>query len=316
MARAPFEHSALDLGPELFDRAILFLMLLEEGFEAGKVLVQVWIDPVTILKLANERISIDVAHMLLAARHAFQVVDKLKEDADNLLFVMEVKDLGALLKDLQAEVLEKVKARVLGFIMERKDPQCAEGLVSDLRILLALVGQEVGKEVKGTGDADEAVSQIILLENSHECKAEGDVGQVTLILCPNQHGEELLGGLLGLFAVEDGKVGLSEVVKKLGYLLDEEGEDVRGDVSVWLALLRCGVEIDEVEQNPHKIHRMINIVHDLEVVANTVPRVFENAVKVSERVKHEIKVTLDLLDNREEDADDVGCGLLVIRIVE
>ena len=97
-------------------------MFLEVLFEVGETLVHIRIDPVAVLELADERIRVNVAHVLLAAGHFLEVVDQLEEDADDLLLVVEVEDLRRLLEDLEIEVLKELVARVAFLVMEGKNP--------------------------------------------------------------------------------------------------------------------------------------------------------------------------------------------------
>ena len=125
-------------------------------------------------------------------------------------------------------------------------------------VLLALLGENLGKPGE-VASVNVAMSQVVLLHNGHEREGVGDVGDGPLVARSHQHVEKLLSRLLRHFLVINAEVDLSVYVSEFVYLLDKEGKNVRGDVTVRLEVL-LRVQIDKIEQDAEEVHRLVDII--------------------------------------------------------
>ena len=82
--------------------------------------------------------------MLEAELVIFQVVENEADHAHDLLFVRKVKDLGDVLHYVQFEVLEERQSK----LVIAQDPQATAHIVCDLGVLLAVLDQEIVKDVE------------------------------------------------------------------------------------------------------------------------------------------------------------------------
>ena len=166
MAWTPSELLSLNLLLEFLDRAVNFLVLLEVGVELFKHLVNVLVNPVTILQLNDQVKSIDLGKMVLAVWNVFQVVEKHKHDPGNLLLAMVVHHLCDFFDNSHCVVLEVLVRE----IVVTEDPEHAKNIVADLMRCEALRVQQIGDHSERLFGS-ELLCQIVGLQNSHKCES-------------------------------------------------------------------------------------------------------------------------------------------------
>jgi len=99
VARPPPELLSVDLVLKLVDRTKDFLVFLEELTEFFNELVDVFVDPVSVLELVNQTEAVNVRQVLLTDFVLLQVVEEHQHNAHDLLPAAVVQYLRYSLQD-------------------------------------------------------------------------------------------------------------------------------------------------------------------------------------------------------------------------
>lgn len=128
MAWTPSKLLPLNLFLELLNGAVNFLILLEVGTEIRKHLIDILVNPMSILQLDYEIQNINLGKVILASLNLLQVVEEHKHDSCNFLLAMIIHDLSYFLDDCNCVVLEEF----LSEFMIAENPQHAKNIIADL----------------------------------------------------------------------------------------------------------------------------------------------------------------------------------------
>lgn len=140
---------------------VVLIEVVEQDLEH---LLDLLIDPMTVLQFDNQVQGVDHREMLKADLIIFQVLENEADHTHNLLFVVEIEDLSNVLDHVQLEVLEVCQ----GKLVIRQDPEATAYVVGDLRFLLdEFTVEEFMQDVEASL-ADEVLGQFVDTEHVHE----------------------------------------------------------------------------------------------------------------------------------------------------
>lgn len=135
MAWTPSQLLSLNLLFKLFNRAVNLLIFFKVAVEIIKHLVNIFVDPVTVLKFDDEVESVDLRQMVLTVWNILQVIEEHEHDSCNLLLAMIIHNLGNFLNDSHGVVLVEFMRK----LMVTQDPKHTEHVVTNLMRRKAII---------------------------------------------------------------------------------------------------------------------------------------------------------------------------------
>lgn len=93
MAWTPSELSSVNLVSELLYRAEHLLVVIKVLEESLQLLVDIVVNPMSVLELDDQVERVDVGQMLLASFNFLEVIEEHEHDSHNLFPVEEIKNL-------------------------------------------------------------------------------------------------------------------------------------------------------------------------------------------------------------------------------
>ena len=184
---SPAEGLLVDLLAELVDGGEHLVVLVEVGEQLLKQLLDLRVNPVSVLQLSDDLDGIDVGHDLEAFIVLLDVVEEQQDDSHDLLLAEVVQHLRHSLEDLQSAVFEAAAAEGV----EGDDPESVDHVVGNLVVLDALVVQVAAEELEAAL-VNELLSQLVGLHEVHDRKGVGVQRDVGLFLLLDQPVQELL----------------------------------------------------------------------------------------------------------------------------
>jgi len=113
MDRRPAELALLNLTTPLVEGTEFFVVGVEENEQLLEKVLDILVNPGSVLELDNNVESVDHGQVLKANSAIFQVIEKHTDDSNNLLFVEVVEDLANELNDHKSEVLEALESKMM-----------------------------------------------------------------------------------------------------------------------------------------------------------------------------------------------------------
>lgn len=162
VTRSPSELLSINLFLEFIDRAVDLLVLLEIGEEVLQHLVNVLIDPVSVLQFDDQVQGVDLGQVVLTVWDVLQVVKEHEHDAGNLLLAVVVHDLRDLLDDRECVVLEVL----ISELVVAQNPEHAQHVVGNLIRLKTLPVEQVRYQFE-TLPRRILLRYVILLQDGH-----------------------------------------------------------------------------------------------------------------------------------------------------
>lgn len=156
MAWSPSQLSTVHLISQLFDRAEDLLVLVKVLKQLFETLIDIVINPMSVLELDDQTERINVGEMLLAYGDLLKVIKEHQHNSNDLLPVEEVKNLGDFLDDGDSVIFEVLVRK----LMIAKNPQHADDVVSDLRIFEARCVEQIRDDLESLSGA-ELLSELV-----------------------------------------------------------------------------------------------------------------------------------------------------------